>query len=162
MSMMFTDPVTDATPADVNDNGATVSSSSFWPVISLAALRKAMRLDGAVTTDKLMDKTVEAVGSVNDQLRDWRAEQERTGAVVLGDVEADEINGESVLVWRYRRAVYSTAKALLTEGYRDIDTTREGEKHAQALTSQIDTLWRDAQWAIRDIQGVGRGLAELV
>ncbi|MBJ2354785.1 head completion/stabilization protein, partial [Dickeya solani] len=55
MSMMFTDPVTDATPADVNDNGATVSSSSFWPVISLAALRKAMRLDGAVTTDKLMD-----------------------------------------------------------------------------------------------------------
>ncbi|WP_192457710.1 head completion/stabilization protein [Musicola keenii] len=162
MSMMFPEPVDDAALADVDDGGATVSSSAFWPVINLAALRKAMRLDGAVTTDRLMDKTIEAVASVNEQLREYRAEQERTGAAALGDVEAEAINGESVLVWRYLRAVYSTTKALLTEGYRDIDTTKEGEKHAAALTSQIDTLWRDAQWAIRDIQGVGRGLAELV
>ncbi|MXD27971.1 head completion/stabilization protein, partial [Escherichia coli] len=27
---------------------------------------------------------------------------------------------------------------------------------------QIDALWRDSQWALRDIQGLPRGLAEIV
>ncbi len=62
----------------------------------------------------------------------------------------------------YRRAVYSITKASLTEHYRDIDTTRDGEKHAEALSTQIDMLWRDARWSIRDILGEDRGLAELV
>ncbi|WP_315708983.1 head completion/stabilization protein [Brenneria uluponensis] len=162
MSMIFTEEIGPVTGDEINDGEAVVNSLPFWPEIRLARLRKAMRLDGQVTTDRLQDKTVEAVAYVNDQLRAWRCEQERVGATTLAEVNADPVNGESVLVWRYLRAVYSVSKALLIEGYRDIDTTREGEKHAQALTSQIDTLWRDGHWAIRDIQGESRGLAELV
>ena len=63
---------------------------------------------------------------------------------------------------RYKNAVYSLTKALLIEGYRDIDTTSKGEGHAAALSTQIDTLWRDVRWSIRDIQDESRGLAELV
>jgi hypothetical protein len=36
------------------------------------------------------------------------------------------VNGESVKVWRYKNAVWSLTKALLIEGYRDIDTTSKG------------------------------------
>ncbi|GKV91744.1 head completion/stabilization protein [Pectobacterium carotovorum] len=168
MSLIATEPVRPATQDTINDGDATVTSHAFWPVIVLSALRRAMRLDGQVTTDRLMDKAIEAVAHVNGQLADWRNSQEQRGFAVLPEVkpdsadEIDQINGESVLVWRYRRAVYSITKALLIEGYRDIDTTREGEKHAEALSSQIDTLWRDGRWAIRDILGVNRGLAELV
>lgn len=147
---------------DINDGGVTVKAGAFWPEISLANLRQSMRLNGLVTTERLQHNAREAVRSVTRQLADWKAGQEAGGFTALESVPADHIDGQSALVYCYQRAVYCTAKALLTEGYRDVDTTGQGEKHAAALTSQIDTLWRDANWAIRDIQGSGRGLAELV
>jgi hypothetical protein len=147
---------------DINDGGVTVKAGAFWPEISLANLRQSMRLNGLVTTDRLQHNTREAVRSVTRQLTDWKDVQEASGFTALSNVPAEEIDGQSVLIYCYQRAVYCMAKALLTEGYRDFDTTGQGEKHAAALTSQIDTLWRDANWAIRDIQDSGRGLAELV
>jgi hypothetical protein len=42
-----------------------------------------------------------------------------------------EINGQSAKVYRWRRAVYSIARALLIETFRDVDTTGDaGEKRA--------------------------------
>ncbi|WP_237028815.1 head completion/stabilization protein [Pectobacterium carotovorum] len=122
MSLIATEPVRPATQDTINDGDAKVTSHAFWPVIVLSALRRAMRLDGQVTTDRLMDKAIEAVAHVNGQLADWRNTQEQRGFAVLPEVkpdstdEIDQINGESVLVWRYRRAVYSITKALLIEG----------------------------------------------
>ena len=121
-----------------------------------------MRLDGQVTTDRLMSRTVEAVAHVNDQLFLWRQVQIDAGYESLAEIPASPVNGISVKVWRYKNAVYSLTKALLIEGYRDIDTTSKGEDHAAALSTQIDTLWRDVRWSIRDIQDESRGLAELV
>ncbi|WP_140920800.1 head completion/stabilization protein [Limnobaculum xujianqingii] len=161
MSMIATEPVRPETETP-NDGDSKVNSDSFWPEISLGELRKAMRLDGQVTTDRLMMRTIEAVAHVNDRLNEWRNNQEELGVTALSEVPASKINGESVKIWRYRNAVYSLTKALLIEGYRDIDTTREGEKHAEALATQIDTLWRDVNWAVSDIQGDSRGIAELV
>ncbi|AXG42665.1 capsid assembly protein [Photorhabdus laumondii subsp. laumondii] len=148
---------------NINDYNAVVMSCDFFPEINLSELRCAMRLNGRVTTERLTDKTIEAVAHINDQLENWRVVQEASGFSRLEDVQpAPRVNNVSVKVWRYRRAVYSVAKALLTEAYRDIDTTREGEKHAEALSTQIADLWRDARWAIRDVMGEERGLAELV
>lgn len=41
----------------------------------------------------------------------------------LAEIPASPVNGTSVKVWRYKNAVYSLTKALLIEGYRDIDCT---------------------------------------
>ncbi|MGT3309545.1 head completion/stabilization protein, partial [Yersinia enterocolitica] len=68
---------------------------------------------------------------------------------------------ESVKVYRFRRAVYSIARALVLEGYRDVDTTTKGDRDAAALDQQRDDLWRDARWSISDIRGVQRIYAEL-
>ncbi|OCA54215.1 head completion/stabilization protein [Photorhabdus namnaonensis] len=153
---------TSAPQEDINDGGSVVTSGAFWPDIKLADLRRAMRLDGTVTTDRLMHAASEAALNANSQLDAWREKQEADGFVSLMTVPAPAINGTTALVFRYHRAVYCFAKALLTEGYRDIDTTRQGEKHAQALSTQIDDLWRDGQHAIRDILGRHRMIAELV
>lgn len=149
-------------PTDSDDGGASVKSSDFWPVIYLADLRKAKKLDGQVTTDRLMECAIQAVRHVNNQLTKWCAAQQLAGFTTLQNVPAEQINDESAKVWSYRDAVYSLAKALLIEGYRDIDTTRDGEKHAAALSTQIDTLWRDMRFDINDITGRPRQLAELV
>lgn len=161
MSLVSTEPVRPPSDPEPDDGGAKVESLPFWPVIVLADLRRAMRLDGQVTTDRLMPRTIEAVSHVNNQLRLWRQVQIDAGYQALAEIPADPVNGESVKVWSYKNAVWSLTKALLIEGYRDIDTTSKGDDHAQALSTQIDTLWRDARWSIRDIQNEDRGIAEL-
>ncbi|CNH93427.1 TPA: head completion/stabilization protein [Yersinia enterocolitica] len=160
MSLLATEPVHPTSPPEGPD--VTITSAAFWPEISLNHMRKVMRLDGNVTTERLKEAVIEAISNTNGQLRAWRSEQEAAGVMTLEDVEAEEVAGESIRVQRYRRAVYCHAKANLTERYRDMDTTGDGNKRADALDPQITDLWRDARWAISDVQGRERGIAELV
>lgn len=147
---------------EFNDGSEKVSSGEFWPEIRLAELRSSMRLSGSVTTERLMHMTTAAVLSVNQQLTVWQREQVQRGFASLETVPSPAINDTSAHVFHYRHAVYSLTKAMLIENYRDIDTTRDGERHAEALSTQIDDLRRDGQNAIRDILGKHRMIAELV
>lgn len=160
----------DSDTPDVDDGDTTVSAGDFWPVIKLADLRLAARIAGGITTSRLMHVTTEAVAHVTAQLLDWRAGQLKAGFHTLedvpsvlpsGEMEKLVINGENVKVYRFRRAVYSIARALVLEGYRDVDTTAKGDKDAAALDLQRDDLWRDARWSIADIRDTPRLYAEL-
>ncbi|MCL6408407.1 head completion/stabilization protein, partial [Dickeya dadantii] len=122
---------------DVDDGGESVRAGVFWPEISLSDVRMEIRINGAVTTTRLKHVVIEAVGHVTGQLATWQNGQVSGGYISLALVPAAQINGESVRVHRYRRAVFSIARALLIENYRDVDTTGDaGEKHASALTLQ--------------------------
>ncbi|EJN4217824.1 head completion/stabilization protein [Salmonella enterica] len=147
---------------DVDDGAEKVTAGTFWPEILLRDLRLASRIPGRTTTSRLKFVTTEAVAHVTDQLEDWRGIQESAGYSTLADVPARMLNGESVKVYRYRRAVYSAARALLLENARDVDTTEKGDRKADALEVQTDDLWRDVRWAIADIRGTQRLFVELV
>lgn len=147
---------------DVDDGAEKVTAGTFWPEILLRDLRLASRIPGRTTTSRLKFVTTEAVAHVTDQLDDWRGIQESAGYSTLADVPARILNGESVKVYRYRRAVYSAARALLLENARDVDTTEKGDRKADALEVQTDDLWRDVRWAIADIRGTQRLFVELV
>ncbi|EAM8701005.1 head completion/stabilization protein [Salmonella enterica subsp. enterica serovar Montevideo] len=147
---------------DVDDGDEKVTAGAFWPEILLRDLRLASRIPGRTTTSRLKFVTTEAVAHVTDQLDDWRGIQESAGYSTLADVPARMLNGESVKVYRYRRAVYSAARALLLENARDVDTTEKGDRKADALEVQTDDLWRDVRWAIADIRGTQRLFVELV
>ncbi|EBG0645300.1 head completion/stabilization protein [Salmonella enterica subsp. enterica] len=147
---------------DVDDGAEKVTAGTFWPEILLRDLRLASRIPGRTTTSRLKFVTTEAVAHVTDQLDDWRGIQESAGYSTLADVPARMLNGESVKVYRYRRAVYSAARALILENARDVDTTEKGDRKADALEVQTDDLWRDARWAIADIRGTQRLFVELV
>ncbi|EPD0208311.1 head completion/stabilization protein [Salmonella enterica] len=147
---------------DVDDGAEKVTAGTFWPEILLCDLRLASRIPGRTTTSRLKFVTTEAVAHVTDQLDDWRGIQESAGYSTLADVPARMLNGESVKVYRYRRAVYSAARALLLENARDVDTTEKGDRKADALEVQTDDLWRDVRWAIADIRGTQRLFVELV
>ncbi|EBX2814223.1 head completion/stabilization protein [Salmonella enterica subsp. enterica] len=147
---------------DVDDGAEKVTAGTFWPEILLRNLRLASRIPGRTTTSRLKFVTTEAVAHVTDQLDDWRGIQESAGYSTLADVPARMLNGESVKVYRYRRAVYSAARALILENARDVDTTEKGDRKADALEVQTDDLWRDVRWAIADIRGTQRLFVELV
>lgn len=162
MSLVATKQIHSVQEESINDGDEKITSGDFWPVIGLAQLRQSMRLTGNVTTSRLKHMAMEAVLYVNQLLDEWREVQKNNGFNQLSEVPSPQINDTTAIVFRYHHAVYSFTKALLIENYRDIDTTREGEKHAQALSTQVDDLRRDGQNAVRDILGKLRMFAELV
>lgn len=162
MSLVASKQIRSVPDVAINDGDEQIISAAFWPIIVLDDLRQSMRLTGNVTTSRLKHMTTEAVLYVNQLLDGWCAEQKKQGINQLSDVPSPAINNTTAHVFRYRHAVYSFTKAMLIENYRDIDTTRDGEKHAQALNTQVDDLRRDGQNAVRDILGKCRMFAVLV
>lgn len=150
-------------PADASQqDGATIQSGAFWPALDPVATRAAMRLDGTVTAERLRGALIEAIASVNGQLADWRRSMQAAGIESLAAVPAEEIDGVSVLVQRWYRAVQCDAAANLTERYRSFDSTAAGDKKAAELDTTVDDLRRDSRWAISDILGLPRNTIELI
>lgn len=139
-----------------------ITNDAFYPDVSLEHARDTMRLDGSITDARLRHELLAAIASVNDALRTARAAWSDAGIVRLADVPADQLDGESVRLQNYRRAVYCLAKATLIERYRDYDTTGDGARRADELEPQGDELRRDASWAISDIVGRPRVTVELI
>ncbi|UVM06424.1 head completion/stabilization protein [Pseudomonas laurylsulfatiphila] len=139
-----------------------ISNDGFWPDIDGATLRAAIRLDGSISDARLEVAAVNALIQVNQELRGLKASHQADGHAVLADVPADRINDESCLVLLYRRAIYCTAAAELSERYRSFDSTAEGNRNAEELTPSIDEYRRDARFAIRDLLGVGHCTVELI
>ncbi|HCU2394884.1 head completion/stabilization protein [Morganella morganii] len=140
----------------------TLSSGDFFPDISLRDYQLAVLTDGKVTTERLKHTIITAMIEVNRELADWKQSQIAAGFMSVAAIPADHISNESELVLLYRRAVYSHAKADLTERYRDTDTTDSGEKKASALGETVDDLRRDVQWAIQRIKGESHNICELI
>lgn len=139
-----------------------ITNNGFFPTIKTSSCRATVRLDGTVTDERLIEALVLSISEVNRALAAWQTRQQAAGYTVLTQVPAPLINGESELVAHYRRAVYALTKAELIERYRDVDTTKSGLAHAEAMDPEIDTYRRDARWAISDIQSKRRLLAELI
>jgi hypothetical protein len=143
----------------------SVENDGFYPDIVLQDVRDNMRLDGTVTSPRLIQAIVAAVLHVNAELRDWKLGQIAGGFAGLAAVPADRVNRESVNISHYRRAVYCWAKADLIEHYRDYDSTASSmsdKKMMEALDNAPAEQRRNAHWAIADIIGRPHVTVELI
>jgi len=148
-------------PAPATPEGLLVNDG-FFPDIDIDNLRAAVRLPGEITIERLSEAAVYAMDACNRELSSYRTKSQTAGYATLAEVPAASIGGESRLVMLYRRAVYSTVKADLTERYRDVDTTATGNKRADDLDPGIDEQRRNARWAVRDILGLPHSTVELI
>lgn len=155
MSFVVTSPAPDQTEAEI-------ASNAFFPSVPPANIRASHRIDNTVTAERLRDVLIESIASVNQELHIWRINQETAGKATLAAVEANEVDGVSINVHRYLRAVGCMAKALLIERYADFDATGKHAKTEAQMEDPIDDLRRDARWAISDIIGIGRTTVELI
>ncbi|MEQ1974981.1 MULTISPECIES: head completion/stabilization protein [unclassified Xenorhabdus] len=149
-------------PEPIKEVDQIITSGDFWPSIHTADFRATMRSDGTVTSGRLIEALKNAVIETNRELAGWQSQQISQGYHTLKSVPASRINDESELLYLYRRAVYCTAKAGLSERYRDIDTTPDGTKKADSLEPAIDDLHRDAVWAIQRIKDTTHNIVELI
>lgn len=143
-----------------------IANDGFWPDIDRAALRQAIRLDGTVTAERLRPAILDAMAAVNAELQAWAEAQQEQGHATLAEVPAKTLDGESVKLRHYRRAVYSHVQAQLAEGYRDADTLPQGTgkepRVLAALETRVDGFLQQLRWAIADLQGGSRVIAELL
>lgn len=158
---VITIPKTATTPdhSPLEPHSQTVSNNGFFPDISLSDMRNAMRTDGTVSENRLKNAVIEAIATVNAELAPLR---KRSQAFSLEQIECDHIDGESLLVQRYKRAVFCLATANLYERYRSYDSTKDGAEKAQEFEQSVDDLRRDARFAIRDLLQIQRWTAELI
>ncbi|PUA16813.1 head completion/stabilization protein [Glaciimonas sp. PCH181] len=150
MSFMAVAPISPQQETDTT----VVENDGWFPDIALHHMRDAMRLDGTVTTPRLVQAVAEAILHVNRELDQWQNAQLDAGYSTLEAVPAKKINRESKLLIHYRRAVYSTAKADLLEKYRDYDSTGASmtdKKSTEFLDNAPGEQRRNAHWAIADI-----------
>lgn len=139
---------------------AELTNDGFFPDFDLESVRAALRLDGSVTDARLMPACISAVIETNTDLAPLKEKYQNYAQLSL--VPADEINGETVLLHLYRRAVYCNVGAELAERYRAYDSTAQGNQRADDLTPSIDEYRRDARFAIRDLLKRVRVTVELI
>ncbi|MFM2480132.1 head completion/stabilization protein [Celerinatantimonas sp. YJH-8] len=147
---------------DQNASGTTIANDGFFPDINSARMRAAMRLDSAISDERLTESIVAAMLSVNHELASYAMNAQANGYSNLKAVPDSPINGTTRPIWLYRRAVYCTAAAELTEHYRSYDASGKGLDEAEVLSYSIDEYRRDARWAIRDLLGAPRSTVDLL
>ena len=147
-------------PADASIDA--IANDGWFPTLSIAATRNAVRLDGTVTPERLRAALVNAMLDINRQLRSFKAERAALGQASLEAASAGElVDGKPRLVLLYLRAVMCSAKADLNERYRDFDADAANPRLKDGEPS-TDEQRRNAQWAVRDILGQSHVFVELI
>lgn len=141
---------------------APIMNDGFFPDIEPGAVREAARITTSITPARLRAAILGGIMSVENDLRDFAARAIDAGHATLADVPAPQLDGQSVQLIRYNRAVALYAKAELIERHRDFDTTPAGGSQADELTPSISDLRRDALHAVRDILGKRRTTVDLI
>ncbi len=158
MDFIATEPLCE-NPAHAED---TVISDGWFPDIDLVQMRAVMRLDGTVTSIRLKTAVQGAVINVNQELHAWQQTQKEEGFTSLSSIPSSTIDGQSILVWHYVRAVFHWGVAELQSQYRDFSSTHTGVEHAQNLESRIDEERRLARCALRALLQKTAITAELI
>ncbi|WGE76093.1 head completion/stabilization protein [Actinobacillus equuli] len=140
----------------------TLVSTEFFPAVSLLAVRNTMRIDGTVTNERLKHSVISAIGIVNRDLKAYCTQAQANGKQTLAECNDEQINGVSLDVHNYLRAVYCLTAANLYERYRSYDSTKDGNDKADELESTADDLKRDYHFAVRDILGGNHLISELI
>ncbi|EOC1312501.1 head completion/stabilization protein [Cronobacter turicensis] len=131
---------------------AVIPNTFFFPAIDPQRVRELMRLEQTVSPARLRDAIKSGMAETNAELYDYRDRQMSAGFETLADVPSDKLDGESVRVFHYVRAVCAMTTATLYERYRGADASAKGDKKADSIDTTIDELWRDMRWSVARIQ----------
>lgn len=139
-----------------------ILNDGFFPDIDPSEIRQSANISPSITAPALRGALIAAIVTVGNDLFSWAVHQQAAGFDTLEAVPAPRIDGTSVRVQQYRRAVGLYAKAELIERLRDFDTTAAGGKDLAELGETIGDLRRDALHAVRDILGRPRTAIALI
>lgn len=135
----------------------TISSGTFFPVISLDEIRDFVRIDGSVTDVRLRQLVREEIIDVNRLLASIVMK-----ANTLADLAVNQIDGKPDTEILYFSAVSNGVAAKIKEKYPDYDSTNSGVKKAELMECSVDDCRRNKQWAIQQLKGENHSVVELI
>ena len=141
---------------------AAVINDGFFPDIDPAAVRAAARIPTSITPARLRAAIIGAIMTAGIDLQQFAADSIAAGHATLAAVPAPQLDGASVQLFRYQRAVALYAKAELIERHPDFDTTAAGGAEGNDAATAIGSLRRDAMHAVRDMLGQTRTVVDLI
>lgn len=103
-----------------------IKNTFFFPDIDPKRVRERMRLEQTVAPARLREAIKSGMAETNAELYEYREQKIAAGFTRLADVPADDIDGESIKVFYYERAVCAMATASLYERYRGVDASAKG------------------------------------
>lgn len=137
-----------------------IITPAFMPDISVKDFSAAMKLDGTVTPARMAYALTDASLDVCRELKPWVANIiGHEGLLTLAEYDLAQDTDKS---FSFKKAVYNTAKAKLTEHYRDYDTGKDATARSTDLNPTIDSCYRDARNAISDIIDEPHSAIELI
>lgn len=138
------------TPATQDD--VIVANRTFYPDISLNALRASVRIDQFIDNAQLQHIVEQALIIINDQLQLWMDEKILAGVVSLGSIPA---NGYSVSrsMRLYLQAVYQQCKYDLIQQYRDYDSSHKGHNNADNMQGRLEHCLVQIDEAVTALKG---------
>lgn len=150
-----------SSPAPAPDPGdAVVVADDWFPPVTLASVREAVRLgDGAVTTARLTAAIEGAMLHAFRELADWRTARALEGAAKLADVTQDTLNGENRAELLWTRVIRYFAAAEVVNSNRDISATDNGLDRAMEKDTSADEYRRLALAAVADLRSIGADTA---
>ncbi|MDC7683281.1 head completion/stabilization protein [Asticcacaulis sp. BYS171W] len=150
-------------PEDASPGNSVVTAGPFWPDIDINDFRESFRVAGPeITHARLVLALRGALLSLRSETIEWKAAQVAAGYATLAAIPADEIDGESVNIHLYRRAIYAFAAADLLENHRDTTATGAGLGRIEESQPTAGDHKRNATHAIRDLKGKRRVKSALI
>lgn len=150
-------------PDNSNQSTDLIASNVFWPSISIKKYRESTNVDSNVPESRVRMVLIEAIATVNAELKAFRLDAIQNGFTALADIDADnQIDGISVHVHRYTHAVHCHAHVSILEQYSTYSATGHTADRADAKQAQANDYRRNAHAAIADILGAQRCDSELI
>lgn len=134
-----------------------IKSDSFYPSIDLDHIRKIVRIDGAVTNDRIKQVIIEEVIDVNRLLISLQTQVKK-----LSDLSKTMIDDLPDTDYLYLSAVANGVAAKINENYRNYDSSNTGVKKAEQAECTVDDYRRNKHWAIQQLKGENHTVVELI
>ncbi|MGL3020533.1 head completion/stabilization protein [Acinetobacter baumannii] len=134
-----------------------IKSDPFYPSVALDRIREIVRIDGAVTNERLKQTIIEEVIDINRLLIRLKDQASK-----LSDLSKLQVNDLPETDYLYLSAIANGVAAKVNENYRNYDSSDSGVKKAKEAECTVDDYRRNKQWAIQQLLGENHTVVELI
>ncbi|MDN8165526.1 head completion/stabilization protein [Acinetobacter baumannii] len=134
-----------------------IKSDPFYPFVALDCIREIVRIDGAVTNERLKQIIIEEVIDINRLLIRLKGQASK-----LSDLSKLQVNDLPETDYLYLSAIANGVAAKVNENYRNYGSSDSGVKKAKEAEYTVDDYRRNKQWAIQQLLGEDHTVVELI
>lgn len=142
------------TAVNSNEPPAEPIINPWFCDIDINHMRDAMRIDKAITNERLRTNAMTAILEVNQALHLWQQQQIELGYDGIDEIQCGYLDDIPTCVYRYRMAVYHSATAKMLNEMQGYDSNRKtGSDRLETIEPNSAHHLRTSRSFVKRIQG---------